>query len=109
MPDFATVQLTIAKNIQYFRKKKEFSQHKLAEESGMSANYISHLEQGIKSPSLQTLHRISNALDVELYQLFLPLTGDFIPKPDLERIRNEIVREVTEALQHYVSDAQPPA
>jgi transcriptional regulator with XRE-family HTH domain len=105
--DFATVQLTIAKNIQYFRKKKEFSQHKLAEESGMSGNYISHLEQGIKSPSLQTLHSIANALGIELYQLFLPITGSFIPKSDLQRIRNEIVREVTEVLDHYASDGQP--
>jgi len=100
--DFATIQLIIAKNIQYFRRLKDFSQSKLAEEVGMSSNYISHLEQGIKSPSLETLWKIANALEIELYQLVLPPGGNYLPQEDFERVRAEVIREVTEALQTYI-------
>ena len=46
------------------RKAKNVSIQKLADEIGVTRNYISQLEKGEKIPSLDTLVRIANVLKV---------------------------------------------
>ena len=46
------------------RKANGMSQEDLAEKTGLSANYIGMVERGEKTPSLETLIRIINALQV---------------------------------------------
>ena len=46
------------------RIEKNFSQERLAEESGLDRSYISLLERGKAQPTLETLFRISNALQI---------------------------------------------
>lgn len=47
------------------RQNCGFSQEKLGFESGYHRTYISLLERGQKSPSLQTIFKLAKALDVE--------------------------------------------
>ena len=51
----------IGKRIQELRKLKKMSQADLAEQTGMSVSYISHIETGIKHASLESVVRIANA------------------------------------------------
>ena len=54
----------IGKRIQELRKLKKMSQADLAEHTGMSVSYISHIETGIKHASLESVVRIANALGI---------------------------------------------
>lgn len=56
----------LGKRIKQSRETKKFTQEKLAEAIGVSTVYISHLEIGSKTPSLETLIKISNTLEVSI-------------------------------------------
>ena len=46
------------------REKLSLSQEKLAEMAGLDRTYISILERGLKSPTLETFEKICDALGV---------------------------------------------
>lgn len=55
-------KVELGKNIRHYREQKGLSQDKLAESAGMSTVFISRIEQGKKSPSLESLIKIANAI-----------------------------------------------
>lgn len=57
------------KQLQKYRERAGYSQEKLAEKIECSTIFISYIERGIKSPSLDNLIRLANALDVSADQL----------------------------------------
>lgn len=73
---------------QVLRRKREavnLTQEELAFEAGLHRTYVSLLERGLKSPTLDVIFRLSKALHI------LP---------------SEVIREV-EALQSISSDSSP--
>lgn len=62
----------VRKNVKRIREEKGLSQERVSELSGIAQSNISQLELGLKAskPTLQTLVRISKALDCELTDLF---------------------------------------
>lgn len=68
------------------RKSKKMRQHQLADACGMSQPNISDIERGKHNPSLETLHRIANALEVSVSDLF---AEDEQGRTDLE---DELIR-----------------
>ncbi len=83
-------------NIKALRKQRGFSQQKLAETSGLSLAYIGGIEIAIKSPSFDSLCAIANALDVQVYQLFLSLNHQ---DDKLKAFSKDIEIEFQEVLQ----------
>ena len=65
-----TIQKKVGSNIKKYRKLKKISQEKLAEYSNLHRTYISSIERGLKSPSLDVVERISNVLQVDIKNLF---------------------------------------
>lgn len=63
------LQAKFIKNLVAFRKRDKISQEKLAELSGLHQTYISDIERGVRNPSLKTIEKIANALDIEAYKL----------------------------------------
>ena len=59
----------IGKRVQLLRKTKHLSQASLAEMTGLSVAYISHIETATRKASLQSLISIAGALDVTIDQL----------------------------------------
>lgn len=51
------------------RKNLEFSQEKLAERAGLSTVFISRVERGVESPSVDSLVKIAKALGVSTRDL----------------------------------------
>jgi transcriptional regulator with XRE-family HTH domain len=51
------------------RKEAEFSQEKLAEKAGLSTVFISRIERGVESPSVDNLAKIAKALGVRVGDL----------------------------------------
>lgn len=59
----------LGKKIHLIRKSQKISQLQLAFESGLSRQYISYLESGLKSPTFDTLLSIADALNVKVKDL----------------------------------------
>lgn len=59
----------LGKNLAFFRRKKKYTQKELAEKIGVTPSFISHIENGISSPSDETLIKISNELGISLESL----------------------------------------
>ena len=56
----------IGTRIQSIRKSKGIKQIELAAKSGISKNFLSDIERGLKKPSMKTTYEISSALDVDI-------------------------------------------
>ncbi len=59
----------IGTNIKNLRKKKGFSQEKLAFLSNVDRTYLPSIEKGKRNVSIKVLHRISSALDISINAL----------------------------------------
>ena len=64
------IEMKLGAKISYLRKKKNFSQEKLAEKANISEIYIGEIERGDANPTLEKLKLIANALGVEVSDLF---------------------------------------
>lgn len=53
------------------RKEKEVTLRKLAENSGLSFSHLSKLERGEHMPSKETLDIVSDALELDKYEIYL--------------------------------------
>jgi transcriptional regulator with XRE-family HTH domain len=58
------------RRVRVLRKLRGLTQGVLAEESGLSVEYISRIERGLTSPSFDTIGALCKTLRVEPYQLF---------------------------------------
>lgn len=67
--DRLSLSKQIGSNIRKFRLENDFSQENLALTSGVHPAYISKLERGEKCPTIDTLYKISKALNISIYEL----------------------------------------
>jgi transcriptional regulator with XRE-family HTH domain len=58
-------------NMKKYRKEKQISQMKLAEALNTSTAYIGEIEINRKTPSLDMVERIADALGIEPFRLFI--------------------------------------
>ena len=65
-----------ALNLRKLRVKKGISQEKLAEMTMLHRTYISAVEREQRNISIKNIERISQALEVEPYLLFMPEKGE---------------------------------
>ena len=78
MPTSATEKLIlIGLNINYYRRARHLTQVELAEEVGISSNYLSQIERGCKSISLDKLLKLAEVLNVDEKNFF-----DFSKSPN---------------------------
>ncbi len=61
----------VAANIKIFRERKGLTQEKLSEKCGSSKNYISQLEQKNRFPSSKMLKKLSESLEIEIFEFFI--------------------------------------
>lgn len=57
--------------IKELRKKNNMSQEQLSEKVGIESKYLSRIEVGKSYPSLEIVEKLSDALDVEMKDLFV--------------------------------------
>jgi len=60
----------VGANIAKHRKKKGLTQEQLAQESGITSEYVSRLENQKENPTVNLLERIAKALSIEVIDLF---------------------------------------
>lgn len=61
----------IAEVITHIREARGYSQRELAETAGISHTMLNDIERKRVNPSLKTLRKISDALDIKVSQIFL--------------------------------------
>jgi len=78
----------IVKKMKAFRIKKGISQMELSLSSNLSQSFIANLEKGKKQPSVLTLIRIANALNVNPQDFFPENILSTDKEQTKEKIRN---------------------
>ncbi len=66
------IETVIRENIKTLRKQLGWSQEFLAEKTGVTAPYITQIEVGKRTPSLDIVEKLAVALGVEYKVLFEP-------------------------------------
>ena len=61
--------IIVGETIAHFRKKKKISQEVLSGLSAIGRTHLSAIERGERKPTLETLYRISCALDVKMSEI----------------------------------------
>src|SRR5271154_6160791 len=62
--------MIIGSRLRDFREAKNLSQGDIEKRTGLLRCYISRVENGHTVPAIETLEKISRALEVPMYQLF---------------------------------------
>jgi len=104
--------MDIGKRLTALRGARELSQDDIEKRTGLLRCYISRVENGHTTPSLETLERWASALDVEVYQLFYEGEGKPEPVPtgtmeDLDGRERKLLgffRRVNEADRQFMLD-----
>lgn len=69
-PPEATIAMSIGTTIRSYRLQKGMSQGDIEKRTGLLRCYLSRVENGHTVPSLDTLQKIAQALDLQLAQFF---------------------------------------
>jgi len=59
----------LGESVRETRKSAGLSQERLAEKAGLSTVFISRIERGVESPSVDSLVKIARALDITAHDL----------------------------------------
>jgi transcriptional regulator with XRE-family HTH domain len=74
---------TVGKRVREERRRLKLTQEELAEKADISANFLGHIERGTKKPTLNTLKKIADALQIPMEALFATEKTYKLPKEDL--------------------------
>jgi transcriptional regulator with XRE-family HTH domain len=64
------LKLMIGARIKEIRVKKGMTQEQLSEKMGINPKYLSSIERGKENPTLDTLIKVAQSLDVDMGQIF---------------------------------------
>jgi transcriptional regulator with XRE-family HTH domain len=69
-----TVAQLFGASLRKIRKERDLTQEEVAELTGLSTNFVSELERGLKAPGLVTVVNLSKALRVSVHDLLADFT-----------------------------------
>jgi transcriptional regulator with XRE-family HTH domain len=86
---------SIGERIRFQRRKMDITQEKLSEMADVSTSFIGHIERGEKKPSVETVAKICECLEMDIeYCLF----GSF--KSD--KRKNQLCEDIMKAVERYI-------
>lgn len=98
--DYSEIKKRLAGNIKSLRKTKGLNQFELAEKSNISEAMIKRIELGLSWPSEKTLSQICVALEIDIYQLFIPVSNSLSIS---ENVKKRIENEINQSYKEYVN------
>lgn len=93
------IEKRLAENLKRIRKSRKLTQFELAEKSNCSEDTIKSIELCRSWPSERILFQISNALKIDVYQLFMPVALSFEKKSE---IKTDIKKAIAENIREFV-------
>ena len=113
-----SIREILALNLKEYRRKSGFTQEKLAEKAGISANYLSMVEISRKFPTPEMLDRLAQTLNIQTFQLFDPSATpdgtllhleqaivENIEKVVRTSIKQDIVSEINQTVSRAIKQA----
>ena len=88
-----------AQNLKEKRRNCGFSQAKLAEKVDVSTHHIAMIELARNFPTAGLLERIAEALNIEIYELFIE--KDRFPHEEYRQLREDIRGDVKQLLDEF--------
>ena len=95
------IREVLANNLKEYRRKRGFSQDKLAELACISSQYLATVETCRKFPKPEVLDRLAEALSIETHELFIFAST---PQKELEKLRQDIIREVVKTIKQSFAE-----
>ena len=92
-----------SQNIKKYRKRKEWSQFQLAERAEISEQTVNSIEGLRLWPSDKTLAKNSNALEVDMYKLFVPQKFD-LHSESIVDLKHAVVKTVETLIHDTLQD-----
>lgn len=102
MEKIESLREIFAKNLRKNRRRCGFSQEKLAEKAGVSTQYLAMMEIARKFPAADVLERLAEAMNINVYELFLI---DHSPREELELLRKDIIVEMKKTFCDIIEQA----
>lgn len=89
----------ISENIKTLRKQLGWSQELLAEKTGVSAPYITQIEVGKRTPSLDMVEKLASALGVE-YKILFETRIENVQSPDFSKhiLETKLISAITDTI-----------
>ncbi len=95
------IQNRLGENLKQIRKSKNLTQFELAEKANVSEDTIKSLEQGRTWCSDKTLSQITEALEIDVVKLFMPIGESFKKnKENTAKLKSAIAANV----RNYVNE-----
>ncbi|MCQ2579859.1 MAG: helix-turn-helix domain-containing protein [Treponemataceae bacterium] len=95
------IQKRLGENIKTIRKSKKLTQFQLAEKADVSEETIKNIELNRCWISEKTLSQITDALDVDVSELFMPVASSF--KTDKSR-QKQLKTAISQSIKDYVNE-----
>lgn len=104
----ADIKEVLARNIKAARERLGYSQARLADLAGVSVPFIGEIEIGRKSPSLEKVGNIAEALDMEVFQLFLEEEQKAVVSKQtlLTELKKELEKKLHEDIEETIRKYQ---
>ena len=97
-----TIRDTFARNLRESRRKCGFTQAQLAEKAEVSTHYIALIELARNIPKVDTIERLANALNIEIYEFFL---APISPAMEMKKLRQDIIADLKDIVKESVEEA----
>ena len=69
---FQPARERVARNVKLWREQRELSQLSLSKDAGLSRTYLSRVENGVETVSVDNLEKLAIALNVDIVELLKP-------------------------------------
>jgi transcriptional regulator with XRE-family HTH domain len=76
MPPIDAIHMQFGESLRGARQNAGMTQETLALKAGYEKSYVGMIERGEKSPRLETIGKLANALGISIDSLFTPLESD---------------------------------
>jgi transcriptional regulator with XRE-family HTH domain len=98
----SNIAKSIGQRIRNYRTQAGFTQEKLAELSGLHPTYIGQVERGEKNTTLESIQKISVALQIPLSQIFEKLDTAIAAGKDIPLLCYELIAEKDKSEQERI-------
>ena len=97
---------SIGKNIRKYRLMRKLRQEDLAEKADLSINYVGAIERGEKTPSLESLISIINALGVSADMILADVLKDSLLAQKLDKLSAEDRSQIYDVIDTMIKHSK---